>query len=75
MQHTSNILMVKPVKFNFNAETAVNNSFQVNSSSADVQRNALQEFEKFVEKLRENDIDVTVFEDSPALHTRFHIPK
>jgi hypothetical protein len=29
MQTTSHILMIRPVNFTFNAETAVNNAFQI----------------------------------------------
>jgi hypothetical protein len=55
--------MIQPVNFGFNAETAVNNSFQKNVSG-DVQQKALEEFTDFVELLRKNKVDVTVVEDS-----------
>ncbi|MGB4845202.1 MAG: arginine deiminase-related protein [Ferruginibacter sp.] len=55
--------MIKPVNFGFNAETAVNNSFQKNIKG-DLQQQALQEFNDFVELLRNNKVDVTVVEDS-----------
>jgi hypothetical protein len=35
-------------KFDFNAETAVNNSFQVNAADGTVQEKALHEFEAFI---------------------------
>ena len=69
MQHTSHLLMIKPVQFDFNAETAVNNSFQVKSADNSVQEKALREFEKFIAVLRNHDIDVTVIEDTPEPHT------
>ena len=69
MQTTSHILMIKPVSFGFNAETAVNNAFQVNTAESGVQQNALKEFEDFVELLRNNGVDVTVIEDTPLPHT------
>ncbi len=69
MQTTSHILMIKPVSFGFNAETAVNNAFQVNTAESGVQQNALKEFEDFVELLRSNGVDVTVIEDTPLPHT------
>ena len=69
MQHTSHILMIKPVRFDFNAETAVNNSFQVRSTDTAIQEKALAEFEAFIQTLRKNEIDVTVIEDSPQPHT------
>jgi hypothetical protein len=69
MQTTSHILMIRPVKFGFNAETAVNNAFQVKSDEADVQDKALKEFDAFVKLLRENGVDVTVVEDTVEPHT------
>ncbi len=69
MQTTSHILMIKPVSFGYNAETAVNNAFQVNTAESGVQQNALKEFEDFVELLRNNGVDVTVVEDTPLPHT------
>src|SRR5437868_8508418 len=68
-QNTSHILMIRPVKFAYNAETAVNNSFQVASNDASVQQKAVLEFDAFVEKLRANGIDVTVVQDSAEPHT------
>lgn len=69
MQHTSHLLMIKPVNFSFNAETAVNNSFQTPSAESGIQEKARQEFETFIETLKAKDIDVTVVEDTPAPYT------
>jgi hypothetical protein len=69
MQTTSHILMIRPVKFGFNAETAVNNAFQVKNDEADVQDKAVKEFDAFVKLLRENGVDVTVVEDTVEPHT------
>jgi hypothetical protein len=69
MQHTSHLLMIKPVSFDFNAETAVNNLFQVKSTDTSIQEKALQEFENFISKLRQHKIDVTVIDDTPEPHT------
>ncbi|MFC4232656.1 citrulline utilization hydrolase CtlX [Parasediminibacterium paludis] len=66
---TSNILMIRPVQFAYNAETAVNNSFQVASNDASVQEKALQEFDAFVAKLQAHGIDVTVVQDTAEPHT------
>ncbi|MEL6556868.1 MAG: arginine deiminase-related protein [Bacteroidota bacterium] len=68
---TNQILMIKPVGFAFNAETAKNNYYQQQPHTNDedlIQRTALSEFNQFVETLRANGISVTVFEDtiSPA---------
>lgn len=69
MQHTSHLLMIKPVRFGFNAETAVNNSFQVRSADTAVQEKALAEFENLIALLKKHGVDVTVIEDSPEPHT------
>ena len=69
MQHSSHLLMIEPVQFNFNAETAVNNSFQVNSKDLFAQEKAEKEFHEFINKLRKNGIDVTVVKDSAEPHT------
>ena len=63
MQYTGHLLMIEPVNFGFNAETAVNNTFQVNTNK-NVQEQALAEFNAFVKLLRENKIDVTVIKDT-----------
>jgi hypothetical protein len=69
MQTTSHLLMIRPVNFTFNAETAVNNAFQVAGADADAQRKALAEFDRFVQLLRENGVDVTVVDDTPQPYT------
>src|ERR1700733_4145064 len=69
MQITSYILMIWPVNFKFNAETAVNNAFQVSGNEEKAQEGALKEFDEFVQKLSENGIDVTVVEDTLEPHT------
>ena len=69
MQTTSHILMIRPVNFSFNAETAVNNAFQVAGQDNDAQQKALDEFERFVSVLRTNGVDVTVIDDTPEPYT------
>ncbi|MBL7755879.1 MAG: amidinotransferase [Chitinophagaceae bacterium] len=69
MQTTSHLLMIRPVNFAFNAETAVNNAFQVAGETDHVQETARREFDGFVTLLRENGVDVTVVEDTPVPHT------
>ena len=69
MQTTAHLLMIRPVNFSFNAETAVNNAFQVPGAGGDIQRQALTEFEGFVKLLRENEVDVTVIDDTPEPFT------
>jgi hypothetical protein len=69
MQTTSHILMIRPVNFSFNAETAVNNAFQSSASDESTQGKALEEFEGFVKTLRDNDVEVTVVDDTPEPYT------
>ena len=61
--------MIRPVNFSFNAETAVNNAFQVNDAQADTQTKAAAEFNNMVHTLRSNGIDVLVIDDTPSPHT------
>ncbi|HYJ63841.1 MAG TPA: arginine deiminase-related protein [Parafilimonas sp.] len=69
MQNTNKILMIRPVGFTYNPETAGNNLFQVAGNANNAQEKALKEFDTFVETLRKNDIDVTVINDTPEPHT------
>jgi hypothetical protein len=69
MQTTSKVLMIRPLHFVYNAETAVNNSFQVKGDQENLTEKAVQEFDKFVSALQNEGIDVTVVEDSPDPHT------
>ena len=66
---TSHILMVRPVNFAFNEQTANSNAFQKPGAQAEVQQKALHEFDAFVEVLRENGVAVTVLNDTPEPHT------
>lgn len=69
MQTTNHIMMIRPVNFSFNAETAVNNAFQVAGAADQAQEKAQQEFDRFVALLQQNGIDVTVINDSPEPYT------
>jgi len=69
MQTTSHLLMIQPVSFGYNAETAVNNAFQVQNSDIHVQQKALKEFNDFVTVLQNNGVDVTVVRDTALPHT------
>jgi hypothetical protein len=69
MQTTSHILMIRPVNFGYNSETAVNNAFQVQSNERNVQLKARKEFDDFVIVLQKNGVDVTVVEDTPLPYT------
>lgn len=72
MQTTSKLLMVRPARFAYNAETAQNNYFQKKSELSEQDRiaeDALREFDAFVKLLTANDIDVTVVQDTPEPYT------
>ena len=65
-QITDTIVMIRPVAFRSNEQTAVNNFYQqIPSGIAEVkvQEKALEEFDAFVEKLRSKGIRVVVIED------------
>jgi len=69
------ILMIRPVRFAYNTQTAVNNTFQNDPEFAhhnddvQIQKQARGEFDGFVEKLRTAGIPVLVVEDSEEPHT------
>lgn len=64
MQTTNHILMIRPVDFKFNIQTADNNKFQQESEETNIQQKALGEFDDFVTLLSANGIDVTVISDT-----------
>ena len=66
-QTTNSILMIRPVAFRMNEQTAVNNYYQKVLDGllpATVNAKAQQEFDTFVEKLRAVGVDVTVVDDT-----------
>jgi hypothetical protein len=65
-QTTNSILMIRPVAFRMNEQTAVNNYYQKVLDGllpATVNAKAQQEFDVFVDKLRSVGVDVTVVDD------------
>jgi hypothetical protein len=69
-QTTSTILMIRPVNFGFNEQTAGSNAFQNrNAAQQQVQGKALAEFDSLVSVLRENGVEVIVIDDTPEPHT------
>lgn len=67
-QVASAIFMVRPVDFNFNEQTAVDNEFQhrPDPEAQDVNRAALAEFENAVQLLRKNGVNVIVLEGATS---------
>jgi hypothetical protein len=66
-QTTNTILMIRPVAFRMNEQTAVNNYYQKVLDGLDaktVNAKAQQEFDAFVEKLTAAGIEVVVIEDT-----------
>jgi hypothetical protein len=69
-QTTSTILMIRPVNFGFNEQTAGSNAFQNrNAVQQQVQDKALAEFDNLVNILKENGVEVIVIDDTPEPHT------
>ena len=66
MVTASTILMVRPAAFGFNEETAANNYFQQDPglSREEIHDGALAEFDRMVELLRSNDMEVLVIPDT-----------
>ena len=65
-QITDTILMIKPVSFSKNEETAINNYFQadLNDTADAINKQAQFEFETFVSKLKAIGVNVLVVEDT-----------
>jgi len=71
-QTTNSILMIRPVAFRMNEQTAVNNYYQKVLDGLDpdtVNDRAREEFDAFVKKLREAGLEVIVIEDTKAPDT------
>ena len=67
-QITDTLMMIRPVSFYMNEQTAVNNYYQKKLeglSNEQVQDKALSEFDGFVAKLRTAGVNVEVFDDTP----------
>ncbi|MGK7648530.1 citrulline utilization hydrolase CtlX [Capnocytophaga sp. G1920] len=64
-QITNTVLMVRPVRFRMNEETVVNNYFQeeMDLKNEEINRQAQQEFDAFVHKLREVGVKVIDVDD------------
>lgn len=64
------VMMIRPARFVYNDQTAVNNAFQKAAADQEaVQRKALEEFDAFVALLETHDIEVLVVQDTPEPHT------
>jgi hypothetical protein len=70
-QTTNTILMIRPVSFRMNEETAVNNYFQedLDLKNTEINAKAQAEFDTFVEKLRAVGVNVIVENDDKLMDT------
>jgi hypothetical protein len=70
-QTTDTILMIRPVNFRMNEQTAVNNYFQedIDLKNAEINAKAQEEFDAFVEKLKAVGINVVVESDDELMDT------
>lgn len=69
MQTASTVLMVEPIAFGYNSQTAENNYFQIEQKDADIQKKALQEFNSFAAKLRSKGVKVVTVQDTLEPHS------
>ncbi|WP_138481816.1 citrulline utilization hydrolase CtlX [Dyadobacter bucti] len=71
-QSTSRIMMIRPVRFAFNAETAESNKFQKASSAENTgeaaQKEAQEEFDLMVDQLDKAGIDLHIFDDTDDIY-------
>lgn len=67
------ILMIRPVRFGYNQQTAVNNAFQSAPDHSEleehIQAAALKEFDHFVKQLQEVGIPLLIIQDTDHPHT------
>lgn len=71
-QSTDTLMMIRPINFRLNEQTAINNYYQRvidGIKPEEVQYKAVQEFDRFVEKLRAKKIRVIVIDDTEDTDT------
>ena len=68
-QTTDTVLMISPVAFDYNAETAVNNAFQEEDEQSDTAEEARKESDAYIKLLEDNGINVIAVEDTKKPHT------
>src|SRR5262245_37321011 len=68
-QSVNAVVMIRPVRFYPNPETAADNAFQRETTATDavtLSSNAQAEFDQAVERLRAEDVTVHYFDDTPS---------
>ena len=69
-QATNSILMIRPINFGYNEETAQDNHYQIKElSHKNVNERAQKEFDNMVKNLRQNGVSVHVFQDDENEYT------
>lgn len=71
MQTTNTILMIRPIGFRMNEQTAVNNYYQedLDLKNKEINAKAQMEFDAYVEKLRSIGVEVIVVSDTDTYDT------
>lgn len=71
MQSTSEVLMIEPIRFNYNKQTSIDNLYQNETELNDetIQLLALNEFNNFVKILLEKGVKVNVLKDTLTPYT------
>lgn len=72
MQQTTNsILMIRPINFRMNEQTAVNNYYQeaLDLKNTEINKKAQFEFDTYVDKLKSHGIEVVVISDTDEFDT------
>ena len=69
-QATNSILMIRPINFGYNEETAQDNHYQIKElPHKNVNERAQKEFDNMVKNLRQNGVSVYVFQDDENEYT------
>ena len=69
-QATNSILMIRPINFGYNEETAQDNHYQIKElTHKNVNERAQKEFDNMVKNLRQNGVSVHVFQDDENEYT------
>lgn len=70
-QTTNSILMIRPINFRMNEQTAVNNYYQeeLDLKNSEINKKAQQEFDAYVDTLRSHGVEVIVVSDTDEFDT------
>ena len=69
MNSTSTVLMIEPVNFKYNEQSAITNSFMKHEADSVAQVEALKQFYDYVAELRKYGIRVIIVKDTPTPNT------